>query len=548
MVRLSGGFCRQVRCRQGSGTYKFSTPPFQGSAFASSQAGRRSTSSSTRSAHSSESSAWDQWSPASLAQRKGSRRRSFLVPGRAKTRCEKRFANTKQAVTLGKLIPVYLRDREPDFRSATYIEVSRYLERYWQPLHEVTIEAVQRRDIVRVLDMIADEHGKVSADRARTALSAFFAWAIDRAYLDLNPVQNIARRAQGAARTRTLSESELVEVWKACIDDDHGRIVRLLILTGQRKSEMGDLVASEVIIDKRQIELPESRTKNGRAHIVSLSDEAMSILSAIPQQENRDQLFGQGSRGYQGWSKAKAALDERIANARVAAGLKPMPPWTVHDIRRSVVTHLHERGFAQPHVVEALVNHVSGHTAGVAGVYNKAQYLPERRRAIDLWGQHIAGFKEDRRQRRPEGRTMTRHTLSRGMVPNPLVEIEEAIQSLPALEVPHPNAMHGGMQKLYFTGQPSPVPLLDVILKIKNIIDCRMPNQATIDKLADLAGIPPDRRSDFAVRLGSAVLVAWCPLELKGSSSISRWSKALQRQLTWPESCKKNSRHWMARP
>ena len=116
---------------------------------------------------------------------------------------EKRIAKTKHTATLGELVPVYLRDREPVLRAASYIETSRYLERYWEPLHATAIEAIQRRDIVRVVDMLADEHGKVSADRARAALSGLFAWAIDRTYLDLNPVQNIARRAQAAARTRT---------------------------------------------------------------------------------------------------------------------------------------------------------------------------------------------------------------------------------------------------------------------------------------------------------------------------------------------------------
>jgi integrase len=309
---------------------------------------------------------------------------------------EKRSAKSKRTITLGELVPKYLRDCETRLRDATYIGTTRYLDRYWKPLHDRLVETIQRRDIVAVIDDLAVNHGKVAADRARAALSGFFAWAIDRTYLDLNPVQNIQRRAAGGSRTRTLSEAELVEVWKACADDDYGQIVRLLILTGQRKTEIGDLTWQEIDLEKRQLDLPPERTKNGRPHLVPLSDEAIKLLKETPRFEARSFAFGQGARGFQGWSKAKLLLDDRIGKERAKAGQKPMPGWTLHDIRRSVVTHLHEHGFAQPHIVEAIVNHVSGHRRGVAGVYNKAQHLSERKRALDLWGQHIAALVDGR--------------------------------------------------------------------------------------------------------------------------------------------------------
>ena len=295
---------------------------------------------------------------------------------------EKLIAKVKQTITLGELVPAYLQARETELRAATYIEVNRYLQRYWSPLHSGPIEAIERRHVVRVVDQLADEHGKVAADRARTALSAFFAWAIERGYLDGNPVQHIQRRAQGASRTRVLTESELAIVWKACDDDDYGRIVRLLMLTGQRRAEISELQRHELDFAKRTIELPPERTKNGRPHLVPLSDASLEILAGVHERD-REHLFGDGSRGFQGWSKAKARLDER---------LPPMKPWTLHDIRRSVVTHLHELSFAPPHVVEAIVNHISGHRSGVAGVYNKALYLPERRRSLDVWGNHITSL------------------------------------------------------------------------------------------------------------------------------------------------------------
>ena len=224
---------------------------------------------------------------------------------------------------------------------------------------------------------------KVAADRARAALSGLFGWAIERSYLEANPTIGVRARAQNGARTRVLTEAELVAVWKACLDDDYGRCVRLLMLTGQRRTEIGDLCWSE--IGERQIELPPERTKNGRPHIVPLSEQALAL---VPHTERSvgasDYLFGKGD-GLRGWDFAKEQLDKRIAAAtgRLAA-------WVIHDLRRSFVTHVGENGFAQPHVIEAIVNHVSGSKAGVAGVYNKAVYLNERRQALDLWGQHIA--------------------------------------------------------------------------------------------------------------------------------------------------------------
>src|SRR5262249_1640545 len=93
------------------------------------------------------------------------------------------------------------------------------------------------------------------------------------------------------------------------------------------------------------------------------------------------------------WSKAKAELDDRIAAARSKAGVTDqMPVWRLHDLRRSFVTHVNENGFAHPHIVEAIVNHVSGHLAGVAGIYNKALYLFERRQALEAWGAHVAAL------------------------------------------------------------------------------------------------------------------------------------------------------------
>ena len=174
---------------------------------------------------------------------------------------EQRAQTAKTRTALGEIVPKYLAARLSELRRRTFIEAQRYLEMSWKPLHGRAIDSITRTDVVGVIDEIARDSAKVAADRARTALSAFFAWAIDRGYLDSNPTLNIRSRAQNGSRTRVLSEGELAAVWKASDDGDYGRVVRLLILTGQRKSEIGGLSWPEINIAERQIDLPPERTK-----------------------------------------------------------------------------------------------------------------------------------------------------------------------------------------------------------------------------------------------------------------------------------------------
>jgi integrase len=159
----------------------------------------------------------------------------------------------------------------------------------------------------------------------------------------------------------------------------------LLILTGQRREEIGALRRRAVDLEKLVITLPSERTKNSRPHEVPLSKPALTILKLHPPRVGRDFMFGDGPRngngrhgGFQGWSKSKAALDKQAA----------IGSWRLHDVRRTVATRMAELG-VQPHVIEAVLNHVSGHKAGVAGVYNRSSYAAEKRAALELWAKHV---------------------------------------------------------------------------------------------------------------------------------------------------------------
>jgi integrase len=249
------------------------------------------------------------------------------------------------------------------------------LERLWKPLHGLSLTAVNRATIAAHLRTIIKDNGAVSAARARGTLSSMFAWCVGEGLCEINPV--VGTNAIAAkSRERVLSDSEIVHLCEQAPEGDYGRIVRLLLLTGCRRDEIGGLRWSEVDFDEKQIVLPGSRTKNAIEHCVPLSGEAMTILEGAPRL--RDLVFGGGQDGFTDWSKSKIALD-------AASGVKE---WTLHDLRRTAATGMANIG-VQPHIIEAVLNHVSGHKAGVAGIYNKSAYTKEKREALNLWASHI---------------------------------------------------------------------------------------------------------------------------------------------------------------
>jgi integrase len=173
-------------------------------------------------------------------------------------------------------------------------------------------------------------------------------------------------------------------IWDALPAGDFGAIMKLLVLTGARAGEVAGLRREE--LRGGAVLLPGSRTKNGREHLIPLSEPASAVLTAAFAQRRgeRSLIFGRRSGPFSGWSKCKRALDQRIAEI---AG-KPLAPWRVHDLRRSFATHAAEIGI-QPHIIEQILNHQSGHKAGVAGIYNRASYEAEKRTALNRWAAHL---------------------------------------------------------------------------------------------------------------------------------------------------------------
>lgn len=212
--------------------------------------------------------------------------------------------------------------------------------------------------------------GAVTANRVRSSMSMLFAWSLREGLALANPVIGTSKR-QEHTRDRVLSDDELRSIWRVTNGYDYGTIIKLLILTAQRRAEIGDLQWPEVDLARGLITLPGTRTKNGRQHIIPLAKTALGFLAGRPR--------GDGAVFYcQSWQYWKGAVDAR-------SGVKD---WTIHDLRRTAVTGMANIGI-QPHIIEAIVNHVSGHKGGVAGIYNRATYAIEKAAALELWDKHL---------------------------------------------------------------------------------------------------------------------------------------------------------------
>ena len=300
------------------------------------------------------------------------------------------FAKPVPAEAFGAEVERYLTKQQAALKPRTYVELERHLRRDCAALARLRLTEIDRRTIALHLAEVETASGPTTRNRVRSGLSAFFNWAVREGLLDANPVTGTARADERGSRERVLTQAELVELWAALPQGDFGEILRLLILTGQRREEIGGLRWSEVDLGRSFIALPPERTKNLRTHEVPLSTQARAILERQPKRKGRDFIFGIGEAGFSGWSKSKERFDKTLLAKRKAADrrAKPLPYWRLHDCRRTAATGMAELS-VQPHIIEAVLNHVSGHKAGVAGIYNRAKYAGEMREALQKWADHV---------------------------------------------------------------------------------------------------------------------------------------------------------------
>ena len=222
------------------------------------------------------------------------------------------LARAQAAITLGSVAEKYLLRAAKKLAPRTFAETERHFRKHWSPLSELPIRRVRRADLSVRLAEIAVANGPFAANRARASLSALFSWAIGEGLLDSNPVVGTNKAIAETPRDRVLTDNELSLIWRHAGDSNYGAIIRLLILTGQRREEVGGLRRSEVRLPDGVWSISAERTKNSKPHDVPLSTLALEILNAQSKREDRDLLFGAREGAFQGWSRAKEALDRRM--------------------------------------------------------------------------------------------------------------------------------------------------------------------------------------------------------------------------------------------
>jgi integrase len=259
-------------------------------------------------------------------------------------------------------------------------EISRLLRREvgktWtgRSIHEIS-----KRDVVEVVTAIEQRGAPVAANKTLKSIKTFFQWCVGRAILDQSPAERVPLPTKELARDRVLNDRELARVILAArqIGGPYGDIVEFLALTAQRREEVARLAWEELDLVRRVWTLPKSRTKNAKAHIVHVSEQSLTVLS---RSDRRGRLVFSlcGTKPFQDFSKAKRQLDR----------LSGVTGWRLHDLRRTCVSGMARLGVA-PHVADKILNHQTGTISGVAAVYQRHEFLPERRAALELWGSHV---------------------------------------------------------------------------------------------------------------------------------------------------------------
>jgi integrase len=248
---------------------------------------------------------------------------------------------------------------------------------YLHPLHRVPVDKITRKDIAARLVKVSIDHGMQTAKMLRSTVSTMFSWAMQMGLVEANPIIGTVK-LETKPRDRVLTNDELAAIWKALPDNDYGKVIRLLILTGCRASEIAGMKWSE-FDDKGTWTLPAGRTKNRRPHTLPVTGMMQEVLDSVFVRNGVEALFGR--KGFTSFVVGKHELDAKL----------DLPKWVHHDIRRSVATGMANLG-VQPHVIEAALNHQSGSKRGVAGIYNRSSYEREVAQAMALWADHVAAL------------------------------------------------------------------------------------------------------------------------------------------------------------
>jgi integrase len=245
----------------------------------------------------------------------------------------------------------------------------------------MTIHDVTRHHVIDVLDGIIARGAPTQANRTLAAIRKLYNWSMDRGLIDHNPVLGLKPPVKETSRDRVLTDPEVRKVWAVWEEMEwpFGPLFKLLLLTGQRRSEVASMKWSDIDFENNIWTIPREIAKNDRTHDVPLSSLILEIINSVPQIAGRDLLFSTTRRTpVSGFGKLKRQIDE-------TSGVEN---WRLHDLRRTAASGMARLGVA-PHVVEKILNHSSGTISGVAAIYNRHGYEKEKKQALETWSKYL---------------------------------------------------------------------------------------------------------------------------------------------------------------
>lgn len=293
------------------------------------------------------------------------------------------------------VVEEYLRRDASALRSHDAIKaiLERETKDRWQSklIHEIT-----KREVISMVDAVVDRGAPIAANRALAHTRRVFNWALARDLISVNPCAGVEKQSE-RKRDRVLSRQELADIWAVAdgMGYPFGPLVQMLILTGQRLREVAEAEWSEFDLDGGLWEIPPARAKNDERHLVPLAPAVVDLLKSQPKigKPAKFVFTTTMTTPVSGYTRAKQKVDEGLAKLEVKRGreaglspaeIEPREAWTFHDLRRSMASGMAELG-VMFEVVERTLNHKGVSRGGVAGVYNRHQYLDEKRRALELW-------------------------------------------------------------------------------------------------------------------------------------------------------------------
>jgi integrase len=305
-----------------------------------------------------------------------------------------------QRFTFAKLCERYIREYAERYtRPSSVYQSRRSLNRALAVWSDRPANSIVKGDVRELIDQIASKRLRkqtgaiggagIESNNVLTSLKTMFRWAVREEILTTaDPTEGVTKRAKEVPRDRVLDPDEIRLFWEGAgeLGWPFGPLFQLLLITAQRREEVGSMAWEEIDLERCRWTIPASRSKNGKAHHVHLSPLAVSIIESLPPLAGSLLFSTSGTKAVTGYSTPKLRVDEHM---RAKLNGTELANWTLHDLRRTATTIMAEELKIAPHVVDKILNHTAGTISGVARVYNRAEYLDERKAALEAWARWL---------------------------------------------------------------------------------------------------------------------------------------------------------------